>query len=114
MDEAIEALESLPGLAGDRFEGAGRRGYAYALAGRTEDALAMVELLEEKKQERPGVAPHHDLALIHVGLRNDDDAVACLEKAVEERTGSVLWTSVEPRWVARTPVGRPRPRPHAA
>lgn len=98
-DDAIEAFESLPRLAGNRFEGAGSRGYVYALAGRTDAAVAMVELLEEKRKEQPSVAPYYDLALVHVGLRNDDEAVACLESAVEARTGPVLWTPVEPQWV---------------
>ena len=98
LDEAIEMFESLPRLGHDRFEGAGGRGYAYALAGRTDEDRAMVPLLEQKMREQPDMAPHYDLAMVHVGLRNDDDAVACLENAVESRTGPVLWIPVEPHW----------------
>jgi tetratricopeptide (TPR) repeat protein len=91
LDEAIEMFESLPRLGHDRFEGAGGRGYAYAPAGRTDEDRAMVALLEQKMREQPGMAPHYDLAMVHVGLRNDDDAV-------ESRTGPVLWIPVEPHW----------------
>ena len=33
-----------------------------------------------------------------LGLRNDDDAAACSENAVESCTGPVLWIPVEPPW----------------
>jgi TolB-like protein/Flp pilus assembly protein TadD len=98
LQEAIAAFESLPSLAHDHFEGAGGRGHVYALAGRTEDASAMLGLLAERELQTPGVVPHYELALIHAGLRNDDIAVACLQRAVEERMSSALWIPVSPEW----------------
>jgi eukaryotic-like serine/threonine-protein kinase len=62
-------------------------GQAYGMAGRTEDARAVLDRLEELSQQRY-VSPYH-MAYLYTGLGEDDLAVEFLERAYQERAGSV-------------------------
>ena len=69
-------------------------GYAYALSGREEDAENMVELLNERSADEY-VSPFW-LAVTHVGLKNQEEAIKCLERAYEERDGAIIYLDVIP------------------
>jgi serine/threonine-protein kinase len=69
-------------------------GYGFAVTGRKEDALIMLELLEERSSEEY-IAPYF-IAVIHVGLGNDEEAFEWLERAYEEKDGSMVFLKVEP------------------
>jgi eukaryotic-like serine/threonine-protein kinase len=62
-------------------------GQAYAMAGRTEDAREILRQLEQLSQERY-VSPYH-MAYVYTGLGEADRAMDFLERAYEERAGSV-------------------------
>ena len=69
-------------------------GHAYALAGRTDDALSMLELVEEMSATQY-VAPYWR-GVLAVGLGRKPEALAWLEKAFEEHDGSMVFLKVDP------------------
>jgi TolB-like protein/Tfp pilus assembly protein PilF len=76
-------------------------GEAYGLTGRTEQAREILRRLEDMSRERY-VSPYH-MAYVYTGLGEHDAAIGCLERAYEERGGSVygvkgsfLFTSLRP------------------
>jgi len=71
-------------------------GYAYALCGRKEDANQMVDLLKERAQEE--YVPPYWIAVVYAGLREDDQAFQWLEKAYNDRDGSMVFLKVDPVW----------------
>ena len=62
-------------------------GQAYGMAGRTEQARAILRRLEELGRERY-VSPYH-MAYVYTGLGENETAIGWLERAYEERAGSV-------------------------
>ena len=68
--------------------------YAYGISGQKDDALAMLELLEEKSKEEY-VAPYW-MSIVFVGLGDNEEAFKWLEKAYRERDGSMMFLNVEP------------------
>ncbi len=88
---ALEALEKTAG------GGQGRPnpwlGYAYGVTGRRREALEILARLEKLSHERY-VSPQ-GLAIVHLGLGNEEQAMAWLEKAYDERAFEVLGFSGE-------------------
>ncbi len=58
-------------------------GYVYAVSGRRNEALKIVDALKNKSNHKPSYAA--DIALIYAGLNEKDQAFAWLEKAYVER-----------------------------
>jgi serine/threonine protein kinase/tetratricopeptide (TPR) repeat protein len=71
-------------------------GYAYAKAGRREDALRVIEELQRSPGERR-ISPFH-FALIYIGLGENDRAIDLLEKAYDERVERLVWLRADPRF----------------
>lgn len=65
----------------------GQLGEALALAGRTDDARAILAQLEDPGRPAPA-SPYHR-AYIHAGLGETERAIDCLEHAFEERAGAM-------------------------
>jgi TolB-like protein/tetratricopeptide (TPR) repeat protein len=92
--EAIRELERATQLGGGPMNGLGRLGYAYAVAGRREDALRILNrILVPPQGER--VAPFA-VALVHVGMGNREQAIQWLGRAVDERAVYVTSIGVDP------------------
>ena len=82
-------------------------GYAYAVAGRRDEALKMLDELEERATQgatrgaTPGnsryVSPY-DFALVYMGLGNKDQAFVWLEKTFEERPDVLDFIKVSPQY----------------
>jgi TolB-like protein/DNA-binding winged helix-turn-helix (wHTH) protein/Flp pilus assembly protein TadD len=87
-DEAIDAF------AGGGDDGA--LGHALAVAGRREEALAVLARLEQRARERY-VAPF-SLALIQVGLADRDAALATLERGLALRDPAMSGLGVDARF----------------
>ncbi len=69
-------------------------GHAYALSGNRKRAQ---ELLAELKQlSKKRYVSGYDMAVIYSGLREPDQAFAWLEKAYQDREGSLVYLKVEP------------------
>jgi serine/threonine protein kinase/Tfp pilus assembly protein PilF len=69
-------------------------GGAYAAAGRNGDALDLLDELT-RRSATEYVAPFH-LAFLHVPMGNADEAVACLERACDERNALAWWPRTSP------------------
>lgn len=69
-------------------------GYTHALAGRTQEALTVLEKLQDHPLNKY-VDPSY-VALIHMGLNNTDQTFEWLEKGYEERSFCLAWLQVDP------------------
>ena len=87
---AIREFERLPVEAGHEFAGASDRGYAYAKAGRVDDANRMLSLIDARATERPDLTLDIDFALVYEGLGDRDKALEHLSRAIDRRLGSVV------------------------
>jgi Flp pilus assembly protein TadD len=69
-------------------------GYAYAVAGRRDEALQVLAQLQTFPMNRD-VSPFY-LAMVHSGLGDKEEALKWLESACEERYNWMVWLGVEP------------------
>jgi tetratricopeptide (TPR) repeat protein len=74
----------------------GRLGGAYGAAGRSEDALGVLEELR-RRSSTEYVAPFH-VAFVHLGLGDHEAAVAALELAIEQRNALAWWPRRAPEF----------------
>jgi serine/threonine protein kinase/Tfp pilus assembly protein PilF len=72
----------------------GQLGYAYAKAGRKDEARKL--LAELKKQSKERYVASYWIAMIYVGLDEKDEAFAWLEKAYQERSWWLVWIRTDP------------------
>jgi TolB-like protein/Tfp pilus assembly protein PilF len=70
-------------------------GHAYGVAGSRAEALSVLEQLKERSKKDP-VSPFF-FALVYTGLGEKEMALQWLEKAYEQRSGSIRYLKVEPR-----------------
>lgn len=94
-DEAIAAYRQA--MARDSTQAHGAMGHALARAGRTREARAVLAELETTGRRRR-VDPY-DIALVHVGLGQTDEAFAALNQAIDARSGMVVYAKVDPMLV---------------
>lgn len=90
--EAISAAEKSLELSNRSAISLSDLGYVYALAGRTDDARAVIKELEAK-YARSEAKPLF-IAVVYAGLRENDKMFGWLEKGLEERSGQLA----EIRW----------------
>jgi len=69
-------------------------GYAYAVSGRQEDAIMMLDLLRDRASQEY-ISPYWT-SVIYTGLGDNDKAFEWLERAYEEKDGSMVFVKVEP------------------
>jgi len=74
----------------------GRLAYAYARAGNTQMAKAILDTL--KKQSDTMYVASDVVASVYVALGDKDRAFEYLEKAFNERAGWMIWIKVDPIW----------------
>jgi len=100
-DQGLAELEHAVRVAPGNTLYLAQLGEAYGLSGKTEQAREVLRRLEDMSRERY-VSPYH-MAYVYTGLGEHDAAIGCLERAYEERGGSVygvkgsfLFTSLRP------------------
>ena len=86
IDEAVEAFE--------RSDIDWRLGYAYGVAGRREEALAILAKLEGRAELGHYVSPFQRAAILS-GLGEKDQAFEWLEQAYREKTPWLAWYRVD-------------------
>jgi serine/threonine protein kinase/Tfp pilus assembly protein PilF len=94
-DEAIAELQTAIALSENVAHPRGLLGYAYAKAGRKDDALRVLEELDELSKRRY-VAPS-SRAFPYSGL-GDERWSQALEEAYQQRSSSLVWVRVFPHW----------------
>ena len=85
--QGLAELERATALAPENGMFRAQLGQAYAMAGKTADAREVLRQLEQLSQKRY-VSPYH-MAYVYTGLGEADRAMDFLERAYEERAGSV-------------------------
>ena len=71
-------------------------GHAFAASGRRNEALKIIEQLQELIDRQSYVSPY-SIALIHTGLEEKDQAFEWLDRAYRERDESFIHLKVDPR-----------------
>ena len=95
LSDACAAFEKGVSLSGSpRLIGA--LGHCYALWGKRDEAARCVRDLVALSEKRY-VAPF-DIALIYMGLRENDRAFEWLAKSLAQRCYEMVWLKVDPRW----------------
>jgi tetratricopeptide (TPR) repeat protein len=85
---AVEAFQKASALGGTTYT-LSYLGWAYALAGKREEALAIIsELLEAKKRE---FTPAINIARVYGGLSETDKTYEWLEKALDEHNAELVY-----------------------
>lgn len=93
-EDAVAELDKARTLSKDNPLVIAALGHAYALSGSRKRAQ---ELLAELKQlSKKRYVSAYDMAVIYSGLREPDQAFAWLEKAYQDREGSLVYLKVEP------------------
>ena len=94
-DEAIAAFQTAAVLSGNEPGAVGCLGHAYAIAGRTREAVEVLNTLEQLSRER--YISSYDRAVICCGLGDIDQAFAYLTMAYEEKNQDLTVAHVDPR-----------------
>jgi tetratricopeptide (TPR) repeat protein len=94
FDEAIVELRQGLTLSAGRSIALAVLGYAYALAGDRDEAVHVLDQLNERAR-RFDVSSLH-AAYVHIGLGQFDRAFERMEKAYRERAGLLVFLNVEP------------------
>ena len=87
-DEAVEAFQKSMSL-GDNQMALAKLGCAYALAGKRDEALKILDELFEMRA-RQYAAPFN-IARVYAGLGDNDNAFAWMEKAIEEHDADLVF-----------------------
>jgi TolB-like protein/Flp pilus assembly protein TadD len=91
VDESERVLKATP----DSTLGLTELAYSLAAQGRTAEARKILRTLEERS--RSSWVPAYNLAIIHVALKENDEALGYLQKAYDEQDWALLVLAVEPR-----------------
>jgi TolB-like protein len=95
FEQAIEELKTGMRLSGDSTFALARLGHGYAMAGQKDEAHAVLNELNALSGQRY-VSPD-DVAMVHVGLQENDEAFAWLQRAFEQRSLWLGYLNVEPQ-----------------
>jgi tetratricopeptide repeat protein len=90
--EAIAILEPIAGASPNRMSSLG---HAYAMAGRTAQARAVLDSLQARTTR--SYVPAYWFALLHVGLGEREEAMTSLERAYQERSTVLAYVRLDPR-----------------
>jgi len=102
--EAISELETAVKLSGESTLALAMLGNGLASAGRTDEALQIIEKLKERASSQ--YVPSYWMAVIYNGLKDRQEVIAWMRKAFEERSSWLVWSNVEPRfaWLKEDPA----------
>jgi serine/threonine-protein kinase len=96
FDEAVTEAKKAGEFSGGNSEASSLAGYALAKAGRRDAALATLEELKSTSNQR--YVPAYNIAMIHNGLDQTDEALNLLEKAFQTRDARMILLKVDPKW----------------
>jgi serine/threonine-protein kinase len=94
-DEAVTCAEETARLSGGGVSSLGFLGHSYAVAGRSGEARGVLQHLMRLSETR--YISQYDIALIHLGLGEPDQAIEWLERGYAERDHQTVFLKVDPR-----------------
>jgi TolB-like protein/Flp pilus assembly protein TadD len=95
FEQAISELKTGMHLSSDSTFALAKLGHGYAMAGRRDEAHAVLNQLNALSSQRY-VSPY-DIAMVHVGLQEIDEAFVWLQRAFEQRSLWLGYLNVEPQ-----------------
>jgi len=95
FDEAIAEFQKAIHLSGGSAQLIAALGHAYSVSGNRDGAIRILEELQHLSKQR--YVPPLDIALIHAGLSQKDEAIEWLEKAYKQQSCSLVYIKVDPR-----------------
>jgi serine/threonine-protein kinase len=95
VEEAVLRAEETASLAGRGVASLGFLGHAYAVAGRPDEARAVLREMLAISETR--YASPYDIALTHLGLGEQDEAMGWLERGYDGRDHQMVFLKVDPR-----------------
>jgi TolB-like protein/Tfp pilus assembly protein PilF len=95
FEDAISELRTGLDLSDDGTYGLARLGHGYALLGQVDEARSVLQRLNAASKQKY-VSPY-DVALVHVGLQQKDEAFDWLQKAFQQRSLWLGYLNVEPQ-----------------
>jgi tetratricopeptide (TPR) repeat protein len=95
FQQAISELETGVRLSGNSTFALAKAGHGYAMAGRYDEAHTALKQLNALSSRRY-VSPY-DIAMVHVGLQENDEAFSWLQRAFEQRSLWLGYLNVEPQ-----------------
>jgi tetratricopeptide (TPR) repeat protein len=98
LEESIAAMQQASAHGDGSTYLEARLGHAYAVAGRTAEARAILDRLTTEARTR-FVSPFH-FALVYAGLGEGNEVVTWLERCRDERSGWLTWIGVEREFAA--------------
>jgi tetratricopeptide (TPR) repeat protein len=104
FQQAISELKTGMRLSSGSTFALAKLGHGYAMAGRCDEAHAVLNQLNALSSQRY-VSPY-DIAMVHVGLHENDEAFAWLQRAFEQRSLWLGYLKVEPQLDALRPDKR--------
>jgi tetratricopeptide (TPR) repeat protein len=96
FDEAFAEAKKAGEFSGGNSEAVSLAAYALAKAERRDEALATLEELKSRSNER--YVPSYNFAMIYNGFGMREEALNQLEKAFTERDARMILLKVEPKW----------------
>ncbi len=96
FDEAIKEARIADELSGGNSETLSLLGYAQAQSGQTGEARSTLEKL--KSAATAQYSPDYNIALIHNGLGEREEALNSLEKAFQSRDVRLTLLKIDPKW----------------
>jgi tetratricopeptide (TPR) repeat protein len=103
FSEAIAELETAVQLSGESTIALAMLGHGLASAGRTAEAIEILDKLKEKARSQ--YVPSYWIAVLYNGFKDREQVIAWMQKAFEERSSWLVWSNVEPRfaWLRNDP-----------
>jgi TolB-like protein len=98
VGEALEEFAEAARLSSGNTKPVSASAYALASRGRTQEARDILSRLERLALQR--YVPPYALALVHVGLNEEEKAIEWLEKAVNVRDVHLIYVPLDPKWDA--------------
>jgi len=93
--QALSELQKAVGISHDSPQMLGALGHAYGASGhRSEAEKVLVKLTEQSKKQY--VSPFY-VAIVYMGLAENDKAVDWLEKAYKDRSNAIVFSKVDPQ-----------------
>ena len=96
LDAAIEAFQTAASFEEQAHTSLASLAYAYALAGKQSEATEILGQLQQAA--KTSFVSAHSFALIFVGLGRNDEAFAWFDKAYDERSSTLPFVKVSPRF----------------
>lgn len=95
-EQALEAVTNAGRFSGGNSKAISLRGYLFAKLGRTSDALEVLNTLESIARER--YIPPYAMALVHLGLSRQNQALEWLQRAYDARDVHLVFLTIDPKW----------------